>query len=157
MFKEIPKITNIESFLSKIKISNDSECWIWNGNIYKDGYGRIGISYKSYQAHRVSHDIFNGFKDHNMLIDHKCRNRSCVNPEHLWTGTVAENNKDRHQKGRTVVPGLKGEDQPNSRLTEIDVSAIRNDPRVQSLVAAQYGVNQSVVSRIKNLKAWRHL
>ena len=83
--RAIPKFENHERFFSKIIIRND--CWIWCAFI-NDGYGKFSIKdidgkWKQYFAHRVSWEIFNGRIPSEMVLDHICRNRACVNPSHL--------------------------------------------------------------------------
>lgn len=82
-FKNIPKFDDHERFLSKIRINKNSECWEWQLRLSDGGYGIFSIKGEDYKAHRVSYAIFNGNISNTMDIDHKCRNRSCVNPEHL--------------------------------------------------------------------------
>lgn len=79
-FLDIPKF-NHEEFLTKIKVIG--ECWEWQGAILSNGYGGLTINLRSYKAHRVSYDLFNGNLSNKLLIDHTCRNRLCVNPDHL--------------------------------------------------------------------------
>jgi hypothetical protein len=77
-------------FLSKIEKIDG--CWVWKGYIDKSGYGRLSINNRSEWVHRISFYIYNGFfpKD-GMVVDHICRNRKCVNPEHLREATQRQN------------------------------------------------------------------
>lgn len=82
-------------FLSKIK-KTDS-CWEWTAYIHPGGYGRFGVtiapkSKKIVYAHRFSYELFNGDIPEGKVIDHLCRNRSCVNPEHLELVDTYTNN-----------------------------------------------------------------
>lgn len=75
-------------------IDKDTGCWQWIGDIgkrYNDGYGRFFINGKSYRAHRVSYLIYIGDIPKDIVLDHLCRNRSCVNPYHLEPVTSIEN------------------------------------------------------------------
>lgn len=69
-------------FLSKISAKDDG-CWVWIGSISDKGYGIYHHKGKRRPAHRASYDMFVGFIEKNTVIDHTCRNRSCVNPDHL--------------------------------------------------------------------------
>ncbi len=80
--------------LSKVKFDEKTWCWNWTGHIAKAGYGRIGYKYsnhQAYEAYRLSYILFKGKLDPNLQIDHLCRNRRCVNPEHLEQVTKKEN------------------------------------------------------------------
>jgi hypothetical protein len=66
-----------ERFLTKV-LQTDS-CWDWQGDIQKDGYGKLA----SALAHRLSYRLFKSEIPADLTIDHLCRNRRCVNPDHL--------------------------------------------------------------------------
>lgn len=83
------KIINThDKFWTKIKITNF--CWEWTGGKRK-GYGLFGLDGKSKSAHRYSYELFKGDIEKGMTIDHLCRNRACVNPNHLESVTNKEN------------------------------------------------------------------
>lgn len=74
-------------------------CWIWmRGRIYS-GYGTISINSKKTLVHRVSWTVFRSPIPDGMHVLHSCDVRSCVNPDHLWLGTHADNMRDRKAKG----------------------------------------------------------
>jgi len=73
-----------------------------------------------------------------------------VNPDHLFLGTSDDNNKDRHQKGRTVIPALAGEKHPQSKLTDEKVREIRQALGTQQEIAKLFGISQSHVCAIRN-------
>lgn len=68
-----------------------SGCWLWRGNIHKEGYGRFHVNGCKQLAHRVSYELFRGRIPEGMQIDHLCRVRFCVNPNHLEVVTGREN------------------------------------------------------------------
>jgi hypothetical protein len=87
-FKEIA-IVNPERFLSKISIDKDG-CWIHSGSRDQDGYVIIR-DIGQYKAHRYSYALFNKGLSNELVIDHKCRNRACCNPDHLRAVTTNTN------------------------------------------------------------------
>ncbi len=138
----------------------NSGCVIWIGATGMGGYGRINVNGKLVSAHRFAWEQSNGPIPegegyHGTCVLHTCDNPSCVNPEHLFLGTNQDNQDDMIAKSRDV--NLKGEDHSLSKLTEADVIAIRADTRLQKEIAADYGVGQTQIGRIKRRKSWKHI
>lgn len=82
-----------ERFLAKIK-ADHSGCWLFTGYVMKNGYGTIGLGSRSEGkafAHRVAYELFVGPIPDGYVIDHLCRVRRCVNPEHLEAVTISTN------------------------------------------------------------------
>jgi putative hemolysin len=66
-------------------------CWLWLSTLDRDGYGQLNRRYKTYKAHRFAYTVLRGPVPDGMVLDHICRVRSCVNPDHLRPVTHAEN------------------------------------------------------------------
>lgn len=79
----------LERFLSKVQITE--ECWLWTGAANGNGYGHISINKKPVKAHRLSYELHKGSIPTGLVIDHLCRNRRCVRPDHLEAVTQKEN------------------------------------------------------------------
>lgn len=94
-------------------------CWRWEGAKDKDGYGRFRWQYTMYRAHVAAWIAHNGPVPKGYCVLHTCDNPFCVNPKHLWIGTVGDNNRDRHSKGRTKWNPKAGD---NGRKAKRDAS-----------------------------------
>ena len=81
----------LDRFMAKVSPEPNSGCWLWVGAITAQGYGSIGKGVKTYMAHRVSYELFKGPIPAELHIDHLCRVRCCVNPDHLEAVTRAVN------------------------------------------------------------------
>jgi len=151
-------------------------CWLWTGARARDGYGRFrlgaehdyGMATASRLALEVSirRDLGEG-----MRACHRCDNPPCVNPDHLFEGTVLDNERDKLDKGRTprgrrhgrhTMPHrtARGSRGGRAKLTEEIVMSIRPLVRSglsQAEVARRLGVTPTIVSRILSGKIWTHV
>jgi hypothetical protein len=128
---------------------NADGCWVWRRGLDGHGYGSISIKNRSVRASRASWLAFNGEIPPGQFVCHSCDNRLCVNPEHLFLGSAADNNGDMAAKGRARNAAAK--------VTAAQVLAIRADARPQGQIAADYGIDRSAVSLIKARKTWRNV
>lgn len=93
MTKKLYGVTLAERFMAKVNKQADG-CWIWTASICPQGYGKFVLPGRgAVYAHRVSHELFKGPIPDGLHVDHLCRVRSCVNPEHLEAVPSAENNR----------------------------------------------------------------
>lgn len=81
----------IERFLDKVHVNGSTGCWEWTASLNLCGYGRFKFDGKTIQAHRFSYAFFVGEMPEGMQMDHLCRTRRCVNPDHLEPVTPSEN------------------------------------------------------------------
>jgi hypothetical protein len=86
-------MTDKERFWKKVNINDIDRCWEWLGCISL-GYGHFSLNKKMIGAHRVSWILIHGDIPEGFDVLHKCDNKSCVNPNHLYLGTQADNNRD---------------------------------------------------------------
>lgn len=77
-----------------------SGCWIWQGGVSPDGYGKVKRFGKTIRAHRLFYEHYKGKIPQGLWVLHNCDEPRCVNPEHLWLGTQKDNEADKDRKGR---------------------------------------------------------
>lgn len=143
-------------FLSKLAFGA-GDCWVWRGHVDSLGYGRFAYGNEN-KAHRISYAVFVGEIPAGMKVLHKCDNRQCVNPDHLFLGTQTDNMRDMASKGRGVYPSLRGQRNPMARLTQDQVNEIRGAVaagEAQRAMCAKYGVSPMTISRIVRRETWK--
>ncbi len=148
-------------------------CWIWKGSVWNNnGYGRLSISNKSVGAHRISYSIFIGDIPKGMFVCHKCDNPLCVNPDHLFLGTPADNSNDmviknRQAKGlrsgRYTHPEatIRGEKHYANKLTEkqvIEIRKIYDSGKLNTKeLGRKFNVNSKTIWWIGKRLRWKHV
>jgi hypothetical protein len=149
-----------ERFWSKVdKSSGPDECWPWLGWIDTDGYGRFDIPVRTtISASRMAYKLDKGSIPKGLIVCHKCGNRICVNPSHLYAGTYSDNNKDTYRQGRKYQ---LGESAFGAKLTNFQVLAIRSLYKTgrftQKELGKKYGVDHTTISCIITRKSWSHI
>jgi len=133
----------------------NSGCWLWadQGETLKGGYIRIMSGSRRMLAHRFAYERYRGPIPRGLCVCHHCDVRCCVNPDHLFLGTIADNNADRHRKGRTP----RGTDCGKTKLSVKQVLAILASTETQRVLARQYGVAHCTIGAIKRREIWSHL
>lgn len=118
------------------------------------GYPKVKWRGRTTRVNRFIYEECFGVIPEGLCVCHRCDNKLCVNPEHLFLGTPADNNRDRALKGRSA--DRRGENHPLAKLTagEVgEIKALRGRIR-QQVLAERYGVTQSMISRIQNGVRW---
>ncbi len=147
-----------ERFDSKWMPEPYSGCWLWVGsarNVHpaKRVYGEFVYREKHCLAHRVSWILRNGDIPAKLNVLHSCDTTLCVNPDHLFLGTQADNIADRVRKRRSAI----GERVGRAKLTEREVLLINSEIGSLRKIAIKYGISRTHVAYIKNGRTWRHL
>lgn len=149
-----------DRFADKIQPEPNSGCWLWDGGVNEHGYGIIGLGSRDQgtdKAHRVSWRLHRGEIPEGMNVLHRCDVPCCVNPEHLFIGTLGENSRDMVRKKRNFVPDNRGE---RSRCNKLDAAAVRHIRR-RELTGPEYGrlygVSKSAVYQIWGSHNWAWL
>jgi hypothetical protein len=150
-----------ERFEEKFTPEPNSGCWLWTASADNGGYGTIAAYGKVQKAHRVSWIMNKGKIPAGLNVLHRCDNPACVNPDHLFLGTQAENVADMVTKGRQRTVPRFGTDNPQAALDEETVWAIRAMLKMklfsQIEVSRSYGVSPMTISRIANNQSWTHV
>jgi hypothetical protein len=128
-------------------------CWNWSGSVWKTGYGRFHYQDKSCKAHRLSWMFYVGRVADDVCVLHKCDNRLCVNPDHLFLGSRKDNNLDKTAKGRQSKGGLVN----TAKLTPEQVVELRNSDSPTIVLASKFGVTKDHVNKIKRREIWKHV
>ena len=146
----------IETFNAKVKVGSDSDCWLWAGAKQRAGYGHFrNQSGKTITASRFAYELAYGCIAAGMHVLHRCDNRACVNPAHLFLGTHEENMRDMRKKGR----GTCGVKNKSAKITEAqarEILALKGAAKSKDL-AQKYGLNYGAINAIWKGKAWRHI
>lgn len=143
----------IAAFMSRVRV-DDNGCWIWQGEIRADGYGECWCFGKREMPHQAA---FRELKCETLksgeVLRHTCDVRKCCNPDHIISGTQADNIRDKVARNRQA----KGEGHGMVKLTEDQVRLARTSPLSQRAMARQLNVTQQLIGMIRRRELWTHL
>lgn len=137
------------------KVKKTPGCWLWTAGKFTKGYGSFKHAGRIQYAHRLAWEDRNGPIAPGLSACHRCDTPACVNPDHLFLGTPAENVADMVAKGRS----LRGSRQNKAKLSEADIPQILSllaAGSSQSAIARRYKMHPSSINLIANNKTWRH-
>lgn len=143
--KSIPAIDRV---LRRV-VKNADGCWLWQGSVTAYGHGQIGVrkpKKRLVMTHRLTFEHFCGPIPEGLCVCHLCDVPNCINPDHLFLGTKAENSADMVTKGRA----RSGLGLPHTRIPDEDVTIIRSSPFTDSHLALRYGVTPNHIYSIRN-------
>lgn len=153
----------------------DNACWPWPRKTDSKGRGRIWVNGKIMLGHRAVWDAVRGPIAPGKMLCHTCDNAGCVNPNHMYEGTHADNMRDMKERKRYFAARQperaaalcramratshhsRGEGNPKAKLTAEQVLAIRADPRKTKVLAEIYGVNRTAIQSIRAGRTWKSL
>jgi hypothetical protein len=151
---------DVERFWSKVDRSGGpDDCWLWTAGCFPLGYGMFSIKAYPFLAHRISFFLHHG-RWPNPCALHRCDVRNCVNPAHLFEGTIADNVADMMAKGRQRWSPPIGERNAATKLTAQDVQIIRVLVGIGCTpleVAARYAISRRSVYGIISRNRWGHV
>jgi hypothetical protein len=147
------------AFWSNVSQQKATACWPWTASC-AHGYGQLwaGVPRRKWQAHRLAWTLKFGRIPPGFCVLHRCDNRGCCNPRHLWLGTRGDNNRDRHLKGRDKA-GV-GERNARSRIVAADVVEIRRlrqSGMTFMAIGRRFGMTDEGVRGICLRRTWRHV
>lgn len=134
-------------------------CWEWNKTRESRNYGTLFFNGKKIRASRFSWQIHRGFIPDGLCVLHSCDNPPCVNPDHLFLGTMTDNTADRHAKNRDGH--CLGESHGMAKLTNEDILKIRSEYQYRvnggPILGPKFGVDPSLITMIVRHKIWKHI
>ena len=145
------------------RVSKSDDCWEWTAGRSTTGYGRFSYVGQSINAHRFVYEVVVGPIPKDGFVCHHCDNTGCVNPDHLFLGTAADNSADMVQKGRAArnANPRYGTDNSSAKLDPEKVREMRrlrfDDEWEYRPIAAKFGVTPRAAWSAINRKTWAHI
>ena len=130
-----------EKFKYKYVVNEDTGCWDWIGAKTNDGYGKMRNGDKFIYAHRYSASVHIGHIPSGMIVCHRCDNPGCVNPKHLFIGSIKDNMVDKATKGRGNTS--------HQRISVSVIKSIIDSPLSSYKEAVIHGISSSWVRYIR--------
>jgi hypothetical protein len=140
-----------EAFDNRVVKTNG--CWIWIGAINSKGYG----VFRKERAHRISYRLNVSEIKPSDVVCHKCDNPRCVNPNHLFVGTQADNVHDMDSKNRRKTKTMHGIEHPKAKLTDDDIREIRSSKLSRKELEIKFNVSKTLIARILRKEVWKHV
>jgi hypothetical protein len=132
------------------KVNKTDTCWLWTASLCKS-HGQFYVDEKHLYAHRVAWLLAGNTIPEGYVMRHKCRSAHCVNPDHLETGTQANNNADKVRDGTSI----RGTKNVKCKLTEDQVRAIKlRNKENKTLLAEEFGVHYATINKILIGQTW---
>lgn len=159
-----PQIVLVDRFWANVDRSGGPDaCWPWVRAVSSaNGYGVVRVAGKIQRAHRIAWELANERPiPDGLLVCHRCDNRPCCNPAHLFVGTQSDNIRDMFAKGRDRQRHPRGENHHNSKLNDEAVRDIRRRVATggvtRQALADEYGVSTSTIVLVVKREVWKHV
>jgi hypothetical protein len=150
-----------QRFWRYVQKGSDDQCWLWTGTKSSYGYGQICASRNPIRfklAHRLSYEIHKGpIPPTANVVRHSCDTPLCVNPNHLYAGTQADNLADMDAKGRRRTGSRVGAMNGRAVVTPDDVYKIRQSDESYAKLAKTFGVSRGTIASIVKRRDWSHI
>src|SRR6266404_1810545 len=163
------KNTEEDFWRKAIKSTEPDGCWPWMASRYSQGYGQAHWNNKNVRANRLAWELTYGSIPEGLCVLHKCDNPPCVNPKHLFLGTVADNSTDMIFKGRQArgesnwsrlhPEANQGTKNGRAKLTEGQVRTIRliAPDFTYAALGRMFCVTYQQIGDIVMHRSWKHL
>lgn len=139
----------------RVAADEQSGCWLWRGSLSAEGRAvlqRFAHESKT-SAARLAYETFRGAIPAGKFVCHTCDNPACVNPDHLFLGTPADNSADMARKGRAA----RGEKNAQAKLTASQVRDIRASSESVRALSRRYGVGRVNIKNARDGRTWAHV
>lgn len=152
----IARRRNVPTILSQLRDNIDMSgvCHVWLRG-HGSGSERRAVTHlrgKAEYVSRVLYEELHGPIPEGMRVCHRCDHPWCVNDQHFFLGTDADNQADKAAKNR-----IKGEKHSRAVLTEAQARAILSDTRTHQSIADDYGVSRAAITLLKRRVTWTHI
>lgn len=162
----VQRFAILERIWARVAKGDGFGCWEWTASATKAGYGQLRVGTSPRYVHRLVYELSIGDIPDGMFVCHRCDNRRCCKPSHLFLGTAADNSRDMAQKNRStrgrpqpLGAHVAGESHGRRKLTAKQVQEIRARYAAggvtQEKIAAEFGVSGAHVCGIVNGKFWK--
>lgn len=145
-----PRLLPSEKRLFARRSISSAGCWDWTGATSTHGYGMLASGRRAGYVHRLAWQFWRGEIPKDRWVLHRCDNKRCFNPDHLFLGTHADNMMDAVVKKRHAGTRAR-------RLSEDDVRFVRQSALSSRKLAAMLSVSQMVIVKIRNWKCYREV
>lgn len=153
-----PRKTTQQRFWEKVERRGIDDCWFWQASIVGSGYGYFRAEGRMVYAHRYAYELRHGFIPEGLYILHHCDQPGCVNPKHLYAGTLADNTRDMLDRKRGRPGSSPGEKNASAKLTWAQVKEIRKRHRSgesRQDLADEFGVSPLTIWEIATGRTWK--